>query len=92
MQQEQGLPWVVAAEVANKSMRSKLDKLKEVMGCCMYYPPAELCTDNVTIAYTAFLKIQSGQNNARDSNAFADVLPGGQLISCSSAYWVFTKE
>ncbi|MEC8063488.1 MAG: tRNA (adenosine(37)-N6)-threonylcarbamoyltransferase complex transferase subunit TsaD [Pseudomonadota bacterium] len=77
MQQEQGLPWVVAGGVAaNKSMRSKLDKLKEVTGCCMYYPPAELCTDNAAmIAYTAFLKIQSGQNNVTDSKAFADVLP-----------------
>ena len=77
MQQEQGLPWVVAGGVAaNKSMRTKLDKLQEVAGCRMYYPPTEFCTDNAAmIAYTAYLKIQSGQDNVADSNALADVLP-----------------
>ena len=61
--QETGLTNLVAAGgvSANIQLRERLLKLADEMGGQVYYPRPEFCTDNgAMIAYTGYLKLESG--------------------------------
>lgn len=56
---------VVAGGVgANSALRQALSELTNAEGCQLYYPPADLCTDNgAMIAYAGWLRLCAGEQS-----------------------------
>ena len=48
---------------ANRSLRTRVDRLMGELGGRAYYPRAELCTDNgAMIAYAGWQRLRAGQH------------------------------
>ena len=75
---------VVAGGVgANKQLRAALDAKAAATGFGVFYPAAELCTDNgAMIAFAAALRLKAGNSIRTDSYAFS-VRPRWELASLS---------
>jgi len=74
---------VVAGGVgANRQLRAQLTAAANRMGCTVYYPPLEFCTDNgAMIAFAGALRLQQG---ARENGSGFTVRPRWDLASLAA--------
>ena len=76
---------VVAGGVgANHQLRTQLTAAAQKLGCTVFYPPQEFCTDNgAMIAFAGVLRLQQGQNSVPAAQGFS-VRPRWDLASLQS--------
>lgn len=76
---------VVAGGVgANRLLRTQLTASAERLGCTVFYPPLEFCTDNgAMIAFAGALRLQQSSGSASPTQGFT-VRPRWELASLSA--------
>lgn len=74
---------VVAGGVgANQHLRAQLTARAQALGCRVFYPPLELCTDNgAMIALAGAMRLSAGHSGAAQATRAFDVRPRWDLAS-----------
>ncbi len=69
---------------ANLLLRTQLTAAAQRLGCTVFYPPLEFCTDNgAMIAFAGALRLQQGQGSVATAQGFT-VRPRWELASLTA--------